>query len=101
MYNMSQQTKNASKGSKLYHALQNSVLYRTSVRIYQISKRSAVVRLLNNERFLAALVGVFMLFSLFRVLQSGMHVSIKFMSFLVLFVLLAALTWQYTEPLTD
>lgn len=81
--------------------IRNSMVYRATMQVRQWAAESTVVRLLNDERVLVGLLGLFLLFSLVRVLTSGMHVTIKFLSFALLFVTIAALTWNYTEPLTN
>lgn len=88
--------------------IKNSLLYRVSAQIVEWAEESLVVRALNllarvldNERVLVGLLGVGLLASIVRILSSGLHVTIQFLSFALLFVVLAAVTWNYTEPLTD
>lgn len=81
--------------------ISGSILYRLINRFRQWAERSFFVRLLNDERVLAAGAGLFLLFSLVRVLSSGLHVTIQFLSFALLFLVLAAITWNHTEPLSD
>ena len=71
------------------------------MRIRKWADGSIVVRLLADERLLTGLLGLFTLFSLIRILASDIHASIKFLSFALMFVLLTALTWNYTEPIPD
>ena len=81
--------------------IKNSLLYRVSAQIVDWAERSLVVRALNDERVLVGLLGLGLLASLVRILSSGLHVTIQFLSFALLFVVLVAVTWNYTEPLTD
>ena len=81
--------------------IKGSLLYRIAVRFHQWAQHSLIVRLLNDERVLVGGLAVFLIFSLVRVLSSGVHVAIQFLSFALLFVVLAAVTWNYTEPLSD
>lgn len=81
--------------------VKNSLLYRVSAQIVEWGERSLVVRALNDERVLVGLLGLGLLASLVRILSSGLHVTVQFLSFALLFVVLVAVTWNYTEPLTD
>ena len=81
--------------------IEKSLLFRMAAQLSSWGKHSLIVRLLNNERILVGGLIVFLLFSLARVLSSGIHVTIKFLSLALLFVVLTAVTWNYTEPLSD
>ena len=81
--------------------IRNSRTYQVILRIRNWAEGSLVVRLLTDERILSGLLGLITLFSLIRILASDMHASIKFLSFALMFVLLTALTWNYTEPIPD
>ena len=81
--------------------VKNSLLYRISAQIVEWAEGSLVVRALNDERVLVGLLGLGLLASLVRILSSGLHVTIQFLSFALLFVVLVAVTWNYTEPLTN
>ena len=81
--------------------IENSLLFRALSRFWSVAERSLIVRLLNDERVLVGGLTVFLLFSLARVLSSGVHVTIQFLSLALLFVILTAVTWNYTEPLAD
>lgn len=81
--------------------IKNSLLYRISAQIIKWAEHSVLVRALNDERVLVGILGAGLLASLVRILSSGLHVTIQFLSFALLFVVLAAVTWNYTEPLTD
>lgn len=81
--------------------LKNSVIYRLVEQLREWAQGSVVVKLLNDERVLVGLLGGFLLVSLIRVLSSSLHVTVQFLSFVLLFVVLVALTWGYTKPLTN
>lgn len=81
--------------------IKNSLLYRISAQVINWAEHSVLVRALNDERVLVGILGAGLLASLVRILSSGLHVTIQFLSFALLFVVLAAVTWNYTEPLTD
>lgn len=81
--------------------IKNSLLYRASAQIAEWAEHSLLVRALNNERVLVGLLSLGLLASLVRILSSGVHVTIQFLSFALLFVVLVAVTWNYTEPLTN
>ena len=81
--------------------IKNSLLYRVSDRIYRWSGNSVVIKLLDDETILIGLLSLFLVASLLRVLASDIHVAIQFLSFALMFVVLLAITWRYTEPLAD
>jgi len=81
--------------------IRGSLLYRVISQLAVWSRESYIVSLLNNQRVLVGLLGAGLVVSLVRILSSGLHVTIQFLSFALLFVLLAAVTWNYTQPLTD
>lgn len=81
--------------------IKNSLLYRVSAQVVEWAEHSLLVRALNDERVLVGLLGLGLLASLVRILSSGLHVTIQFLSFALLFVVLVAVMWNYTEPLTD
>ena len=81
--------------------IKNSLLYRVSAQLVEWTGQSLLVRALNDERVLGGLPGLGLLASLVRILSSGLHVTIQFLSFALLFVVLVAVTWNYTEPLTN
>lgn len=81
--------------------IRNSKTYAVVQQVQKWAAESTLAKLLNDERVLVGLLGLFVLFSLVRILASSMHVTVKFLSFALLFVVLAALTWNYTKPLTD
>lgn len=81
--------------------LEGSVLYRACRTLWRWGEHSIVVRLLNDEHVLFAGAFLFVAFSILRILISGLHVAIKFMSFLVFAVVLVVLVWPYTKPLSN
>ena len=86
---------------RLIEIIRGSLLYRVLSRLAAWGSESRIVALLNDERVLAGLLGVLLVASLIRILTSGLHVTVQFLSFALLFIVLAALTWNYTEPLAD
>ncbi len=80
--------------------IKRSLLYRVLTTVAEWAEKSFVVRALNDERVLVGILSLGLLASLVRILSSGLHVTIQFLSFALLFVVLAAITWNYTEPLT-
>lgn len=81
--------------------LENSLIYRSVIRVRDCAAKSSLVSALSNEDVVAGIAGVFLLFSVVRVLASDVHVTIQFLSFALLFVAITAVTWNYTEPLAD
>ena len=81
--------------------LEGSAVYRGCRTLWRWGEHSTVVQLLNDERVLFAGAFVFVAFSILRILISGLHVAVKFMSFLVFAVALVVLVWPYTKPLSD
>lgn len=81
--------------------LEGSVTYRAVSLVRKWWAHSTVERLLDDERVLVAGIGLLLLLSLVRVLTSTMGAPVKFLSFALLFVLVVALTWRYTDPRAD
>lgn len=79
--------------------LARSRTYQGLSRLRQWSEHSTVGCLLTDERTLVGVVALVLTVSLIRVLTSTMAAPVKFLSFALLFVVVAALTWRYTEPL--
>jgi hypothetical protein len=88
-------------GSSPLEVIKNSLLYRVSAQVSEWAEESLLVRVLDDERVLVGLLSVGLLASIVRILSSGLHVTVRFLSFALLFVVLAAVTWNYTEPLTQ
>ena len=87
-------------GPNPVEVIKNSLLYRVSTQVAEWAEKSLLVRALNDERVLVGLLSVGLLASIVRILSSGLRVTIQFLSFALLFVVLTAVTWNYTEPLT-
>jgi hypothetical protein len=81
--------------------LEGSVTFRAFSLVRKWLTHSMVAQLLADERVLIAGLGLFLLLSLVRVLTSTMGAPVKFLSFALLFVFVAALTWHYTDPRPD
>ena len=81
--------------------IRGSVLYRVISQLVRWSDESYIISLLNDERVLVGFLGAGLIFSLVRILSSSLHVTVQFLSFTLLFVVIAAVTWNYTEPLAD
>ncbi|MFP8953859.1 hypothetical protein ACLI4Z_12965 [Natrialbaceae archaeon A-arb3/5] len=79
----------------------NSRLYGWLATAWQWGSSSTIARLLNDQRVLFGGVVAFVLVSLVRILLSGLHVTVRFLSFALLAVVLLVLVWPYTEPLSD
>jgi len=78
--------------------LRKSVTYRMFSLVCRWTKGSSVCRLLGDDRVLVGAVGLFLVVSLVRVLFSTLGAPVKFLSFLLLFIVLTVLTWNYTDP---
>jgi len=81
--------------------VENSRIYQAVATMWRAGEGSLAVRLLNDQRVLLAGVVLFVLISLLRILVSGLHVTVKFLSFALLAVVLLVLVWPYTKPLAD
>ena len=86
---------------RLIEIIRGSAIYRALSKLVEWSSESRIAALLNDERVLVGLLGAGLVASLVRILSSGLHVAVQFLSFALLFVVLAAVTWNYTEPLAD
>lgn len=87
--------------SKHRAILENSALYRSFRYLSAASDNSRVVRFLTNKWVLLGGAVAFVLVSVLRILLSGLHVGIKFMSFVAFAAVVVVLVWPYTEPLTN
>lgn len=85
-------------GLELVEVFKQSMTYKGLSRIREWTEKSTVVRLINDERVLITAIVIFLLLSLGRVLTSSMDAPVKFLSFALLFVVIIALTWNYTDP---
>lgn len=81
--------------------ISTSVLYRTLTNTRGYIQHSRVVQKVNNPHVLSLGAVAVVLISLLRILTSGLHVTVKFLSFALLAVLLLVLVWPYTKPLAD
>ena len=75
-----------------------STLLEISQTFVKWTRRSYVVQTLKKERVQLAIAGVVLLVSLESVFRSNMDTAVKFLSFLLLFVLTALVTWPLTVP---
>lgn len=87
--------------SRIPPAIRSSVCYRTLRGLTEVGQNSLAFRLLNSERALLTGAVVVVAISMVRILLSGLHVAIRFMSFVLFAVLLAVLVWPYTKPLSN
>lgn len=87
--------------SRVDEAIEQSTPYRLLSLVQQWAVNSTVGMLLTSERVLVAALSLFLVLSIVRVLTSTMGAPVKFLSFALLFVLITALTWNYTEPGAD
>ena len=79
----------------------NSRIYAGLKAVWRWGSVSQLAALLNDQRVLLAGAILFVVVSLVRILLSGLHVTVRFLSFALLAVVLLVLVWPYTEPLTD
>ncbi|WP_276258074.1 hypothetical protein [Haloglomus litoreum] len=83
----------------LRKTVRGSALYRAVATLREWVADSAAVSLATNERVQQAVVGVVLLVSVVSVLRSSMNASVKFLSFVALFAVTAALVWSVADPL--
>jgi hypothetical protein len=83
----------------LRETVQGSILYRMVATLRRWGQHSVVVSLANDERVQQAVVGAMLLVSVVSVLQSDMNAAVKFLSFVALFAVIAALVWSVADPL--
>lgn len=72
--------------------------YRLLRRVGEYASNSTVYRLLGDSRYISAFVFVFVLVSVVRVLLSDMSDVVKFLSFAVMFLILAGLVRNVVRP---
>jgi hypothetical protein len=82
----------------LRETVQGSILYRTVATLRRWAQHSLVVSLANDERVQQAVVGAMLLVSVVSVLRSDMNAAVKFLSFVALFAVIAALVWSVADP---
>ena len=84
--------------SRIESAVENSTILGMFSTLRRWARHSIASRLLSDERVLQGVLGVVLLVSIVSVLGSSMAAATKFLSFALLFVLIAALTWWLTDP---
>lgn len=65
------------------------------------ASHSRIIRLLNNSKLIAGILALFLLFSILRVLMSGMAVTIRFLSFVILAILVGLVIWSQLDTIND
>jgi hypothetical protein len=83
----------------LRETVRGSALYRAVATLRRWAADSTAVSLATNERVQQGVVGVVLLVSVASVLRSSMNASVKFLSFVALFAVTAALVWSVADPL--
>jgi hypothetical protein len=83
----------------LRETVQGSALYRAIARLRRWADDSVAVSLATDERIQQAFVGLVLLVSVVSVLGSNMNAAVKFLSFVALFAVTAALVWSVADPL--
>lgn len=81
--------------------LQNSVFYRMLTRIQTAGEESLLLGFLTHPKVLLGGAILVLTASIVRILLSGLHVTVKFLSFALLAIVLLVLVWPYTKPLTS
>lgn len=77
----------------------SSTTYRWARTVGRWARHSQAVRLVASERVQLGVLAVVLVGSLVGVTRSSMEPAVKFLSFVVLFLLTAGLTWPLTDPL--
>jgi hypothetical protein len=83
----------------LRETVRGSALYRAFATLRRWAQHSVVVSLATDERVQQAVVGIVLLVSVVSVLRSNMNAAVKFLSFVALFAVTAALVWSVADPL--
>jgi hypothetical protein len=83
----------------LRETVRGSLLYRVGATLRTWAQHSVVVSLATDERVQQAVVGLVLLVSVVSVLRSDMNAAVKFLSFVALFSVTAALVWSVADPL--
>ncbi len=81
--------------------VRNSIFYRTVTFLSNSGKQSRLWKLLDNEYVLTAGVCLLLVVSVLRILFSGLHVTVQFVSLLLLAAVLWMLVRPYTKPIAD
>lgn len=74
-------------------------LYRMVVCWYRGVQESAIVRTFDNPSLQAIALFAIVCLSLIRIFTAGLHVTVRFLSFALVAVVLVVLTWRFTQPL--
>lgn len=83
----------------LREAVRGSVPYRVVATLRRWARHSVAVSLATDERVQQAVIVAVLLVSVVSVLRSNMNASVKFLSFVALFAVTAALVWSVADPL--
>jgi hypothetical protein len=83
----------------LRETVRGSLLYRIGAQLRRWAQHSVAVSLATDERVQQAVVGLVLLVSVVSVLRSDMNAAVKFLSFVALFAVTAALVWSVADPL--
>lgn len=87
--------------SRIEAAVENSRIVGIAGMVRRWGRHSRIGQLLRDERTLLLFVGAVLLVSVVSVFQSNMAAAIKFLSFVLLFVLTAGVTLWFVGPLTE
>lgn len=79
--------------------VRGSTLYRAVAALRRWAEHSVAVSLATDKRVQQAIIGVVLLVSVVSVLRSNMNAAVKFLSFIALFAVTAALVWSVADPL--
>lgn len=79
-------------------AIRRSRLYNALRKLSGFVSNSTIYRLLEDSQVLAGFVLLFVLVSVVRILLSNMSASVKFLSFAVMFFILAGLVRNIVRP---
>lgn len=75
-----------------------SRFYRTVTTVRGWAAESTAVLILTDERVQKSILVTILLLSLFSVFATNANAAVKFLSFALLFVLTAIVTWSITDP---
>ena len=79
-------------------AVREMSVRQTATALRRWARDSTLVTLLTDERLQQAVVGLVLLISTVSVLGSRMNAAVKFLSFVALFAVVAALVWSVADP---
>lgn len=86
---------------QLKNALAGSTVVSLGQKIGTAMGNSRMNAILNDPRVIVGLLVTVLLISLVRIFLADIHTSVKFLSFLLLTVVLLVLVWPFTKPLAD